>query len=153
MFDDKPLIEHAANALRPFCTELVICGRQWPGLAPLADEPAPDLGPLGGIAAALLHASDKDFASVLTLGCDMPQIPAALLAAVAASCPSYCADAPVLGHWPAREGGALLAFLRDHGGEPKMLAIRRWANAIGAEAIRARGPLANINTPADLAAL
>jgi len=119
----------------------------------LPDQPASDLGPLGGIAAALAHADAKGFASVLTLGCDMPRVPAALLAAIAAAFPRYCADAPVLGHWPTEEGKALVAFVGEHAGEPKMLAIRHWAARIGAEPIRADGPLANINTPADLASL
>lgn len=106
----RPLIDHAIGILTPHVDRLVICGRQWSGLTSLAD-PAPDLGPLGGIAAALAYAEAEGFGSVLTIACDMPEVPEATLVEVLAALPSYCADAPILGHWPANMASALLVHV------------------------------------------
>ncbi len=149
----RRLIDHAAEALRDHVDALVVCGRALAGWTCLADRPRPGLGPLGGIAAALDHARLQGFASVLTIGCDMPRVPADLLTNLVATLPRYCADAPILGHWPASEADALRRHIGDMTGKNPRLSIRRWAEAIGATPIAAPVPLANINTPADLAAL
>ncbi|RIA45588.1 molybdenum cofactor guanylyltransferase [Hephaestia caeni] len=151
--DGKPLIDHAAETLRGAADALVVCGRELAGWTCLADHPRPGLGPLGGIAAALDHARSNGFTSVLTIGCDMPRVPAGLLATLAATLPGYCADAPILGHWPAGEADALRRHIGDTTGRNPRLSIRRWAETIGATPIAAPAPLVNINTPADLAAL
>jgi molybdopterin-guanine dinucleotide biosynthesis protein A len=176
LLDGKPLIDHAADALRGHVDALVLCGRAREGWTSLPDLPRPGLGPLGGIAAALAHAETHGFASVLTIGCDMPHVPEELLAALAATLPSYCADAPILGHWPAdaplRHAGLVPASTVQRistgaatrrggprsksgvtGGKNPALSIRRWAEAIGATPVRAPCPIANVNTPTDLAAL
>lgn len=142
----EPLIAHAMSALRPLTSEIVVCGRPWPGVVSLSDRPAPDLGPLGGINAALSYAQAGGFASVLTIGCDMPDVPQALLAELIAACPSFAADAPILGCWPSHLAGAL----DDHLAAGDDRSIRRWARAIEAAALRWHTPLANVNTPADL---
>lgn len=142
-WNDRSLAEHAAALIGQHVDQVVTIG---PG--GLSDLPMPGLGPLGGIAGALDYAAGKGFASVLTIGCDMPRVPAELLTALLRRAPSCCADAPVLGHWPAALGAQLLAWLEaeDH-------SVRGWARSIGAIPIASPVPLANINTPEDLMAL
>lgn len=152
LLEGRPLIAHAVAALKPFATAIVVCGRDWGGLPSLADRPLAGLGPLGGIAAALLHAEAGGYAHVLTIGCDMPHVPPTLLADLIARAPAYCAGAPILGCWPADAAEALAARLDGHsaGTKTSALSIRRWADAIGATAVAARAPLFNVNTPDDL---
>ncbi|SDA29235.1 molybdenum cofactor guanylyltransferase [Sphingomonas sp. NFR15] len=152
LLDGQPLIAHALAALRPFTPEVVICGRAWGDLPPLPDRPLPGLGPLGGIAAALHHAQAAGYADVLTIGCDMPRVPPALIADLIARAPAYCSNAPILGCWPADATDTLAARLDGHvaGTKSAALSIRRFADAIGATAVPAPAPLFNVNTPGDL---
>jgi molybdopterin-guanine dinucleotide biosynthesis protein A len=149
LLDGEPLIAHAVASLRSRCDAVLICGRAWADLPGVPDWPEPDLGPLGGIAAALRYAAAHGFARVLTIGCDMPRIPQALFAGLADAPPAHAADAPILGCWPVGARELLEARLLG-GGERS---IRGWARAIGAQALPWPAPLANINTPADLARL
>ncbi|RZF66518.1 molybdenum cofactor guanylyltransferase [Sphingomonas populi] len=152
LLDGQPLIAHAAAALEPFVTTLVVCGRDWGRLPSLADRPLPGLGPLGGIAAALHHAETRGYTQVLTIGCDMPRVPPVLIADLIARAPAYCSDAPILGCWRADAAGMLATRLDGHasGTKSAALSIRRWADATGAIAVPAPAPLFNVNTPADL---
>ena len=142
-----PLIAHAAALLAPWVAQTVVCGRAWGGLASVADRPAPDLGPLGGIAGALAFAEDKEFDAVLTIGCDMPWLPDGLLAALVAAAPAWCGDAPVLGCWPARLAVPLAAHLAAGGDR----SVRRWGALAGGRAVPSPAPLPNLNTPDALA--
>ena len=85
----------------------------------------------------------------MTIGCDMPHVPHALLTRVTAQTPSYCCDAPILGNWPAALSGHLLAYLNTANDR----SVRRWAASIDAVAITSPVAVANVNTPADLEAL
>lgn len=144
----KPLVEHAADRLRPIVDDLVLCGRSYGTLAAIDDRPTADMGPLGGLNAALHHASARGFAAVLSLGCDTPDVPAALFGRLRAAGPAYVAQLPVIGYWPAALADDLDAFLA----EDRKHAIRAWADRVAAEPID--WPLlANVNEPADLAAL
>lgn len=124
---------------------MVVVGRE----DGIADRPGPGLGPLGGIAGALDYAAAHGFASVLTLPCDTPRLPESLVAALLRRAPSYCSDAPVIGHWPAD----LAALLVEHIATDPHRSVRGWAQRIGALPIASPEPLANVNTPEDLAAL
>ncbi len=54
--DGTPLLSHAVDQLSGWCEQVVIVGRE-EGPAPcIPDWPHTDMGPLGGIAAALHHA-------------------------------------------------------------------------------------------------
>ena len=120
----------------------------------LPDLPHAGLGPLGGIAAALDYAGRHGFEAVLTIACDMPRVPAALIERLTQARPSCCADAPILGCWPAALFEDLAAHLQAAATEAgTRRSIRRWAQAIGATAVDAAAGLPNINTPADLLAL
>ena len=145
VLDGRALAKHARTLLLPHVERAVIAGRD--GAIP--DRPGPGLGPLGGIAGALDHAAAHGFATVLTVPCDMPRLPAALLDALLRRAPSYCSDAPVIGHWPA----ALAPDLLAHIATSHRRSVMGWAQAIGALPVASPAPLANINTPADLLAL
>ncbi|WP_174292895.1 molybdenum cofactor guanylyltransferase [Sphingomonas bacterium] len=157
MWAGATLADHAAVAITPFVAEVVRIGGDG-----LPDLPRAGLGPLGGIAAALDHAGRRGFHSVLTIACDMPTLPDGLVEALLRRAPACCADAPVLGHWPAGLADALIGRLASSTPSCEApgrhlrnatLSIRRWAENIGALPIRSPVPLANVNTPADLLAL
>jgi molybdopterin-guanine dinucleotide biosynthesis protein A len=145
LFDDRPLLDHMRGLGELRADAVVVVGRD--GGVP--DLPGPGLGPLGGIAGALAYAAAQGFETVLTLPCDMPRLPAALLDALLRRAPSVCSDAPVIGHWPAALAPDLLAHLA----RSERRSVIGWARAIGALPVASPEPLANINTPADLAAL
>lgn len=148
LWDGQPLLAHAVATIGPWVDEVAVVGREWRGLPAIADLPAPGLGPLGGIAGALAHAAAHGFIGVLTIGCDMPLVPDELIERVLRRAPAFCADAPILGFWPASLAGSLAARLAD---DP-VRSIRGWARDIGALPIAAAAPLHNVNTPADLPA-
>lgn len=112
----------------------------------MADLPAPGLGPLGGLAGALRHAETTGADTVLTIACDMIDVPGALFERLTHRAPSYCEDAPVLGFWPAALAGTLRSRLVA-GGEQS---LRGWARAVGAVPVSVGAPLRNINTVSDL---
>ncbi|WP_230481413.1 molybdenum cofactor guanylyltransferase [Sphingomonas sp. Leaf21] len=145
MLGDQPLVTHARGLIAPYCTRVVQVG----GDDGVPDMPEPGLGPLGGIAGALDYAAANGFRCVLTIGCDMPRLPEGLIEAIMRREPSYCQDAPVLGLWPAALGAHLMAHL-SLGHDRSM---RGWARAVGAIPIASPEPIANVNTPADLAEL
>lgn len=145
----RALIDHALAALAPHCAALVVVGREWPGASSVPDRPAPDLGPLCGLAGALRHAEAIGARAVLSVGCDTPAVPAALLADLAGrGRAAFLASLPVIGIWPAALSPRLDAFVAS---DPRR-SLRGWAAACGAEAIES-GPIANINTREDLARL
>lgn len=145
LLEERPLIEHVRAMLHDRVAAVVVIGRA----GGIPDLPVPDLGPLGGIAGALDHGARQGYRSVLTVGCDMPRLPPALLDEVLRQAPAYCADAPVIGHWPSALAAALLGHIEAGGRR----SVQGWARAIGARAVAAPQPLVNINTPHDLAAL
>lgn len=149
----RRLIDRAADALAAQVDALVICGRTLPGRICVADRPAPDLGPLGGIAAALRHAADQGFDRVATLPCDTPLPPATLVADLAragAGRSVFLADMPVVGLWTAGLADDLDRRLAD---PDVRRSVRGWALAAGAVPVAGGAGIANVNTPADLARL
>ena len=142
----RPLIAHAADALRPWVDELAVCGREWGGLPSVADVPTSGLGPLGGLAGALAHAEARGFDAVLTIACDTVEVPGDLFERLTRRAPSYCEDAPVLGFWPA----TLAARLRERLEAGEERSLKGWARTVGALPVAAGAPIRNINTPADL---
>ena len=149
LLEGHPLIDHVIRALSPHVDGMIVCGRVYPGLTGVPDRPRPDLGPLGGINAALRHAADNGYAKVLTAPCDTPRIGQDLLASLlAAPAPAYLASLPVLGCWPS----ALAGQLDDHLDQATDLSIRRWSRVIGATVLDHAAPV-NINLPEDLGQL
>lgn len=140
------MIDRIAVRLAAQCDAIVLCGRTLEGYRSVPDRPAPGLGPLGGLAAALRSAVENGCTHVLTVPCDVPDIPGDLLARLG-SAPAYATDCPVIGIWPAGLADPIDAFL-DDGSDRSM---RAWTRACGARAAPPLG-LANINRPDDLAA-
>ncbi len=148
LLDGRPLIERAIGAIIEQVSEIVIVGRN--GDSGIADRPQPGLGPLGGLNAALHHARENGFDTVVTIGCDMPFLPRDLVAQLQATgVPSFLQSMPIVGYWPASLADRLDAHLAAHTDR----SMRHWAKAAGAVALHLPIVLPNINTPADLAAL
>ena len=141
----KPLMVHAAEALGHHTAAIVVCGRELEGYHCLPDRPAPDLGPLGGLNAALRYASDEGYEGVLCTGCDMPVFPAALASALVGDGPAIVEGQFLMGYWPAALSAALDAHLRE---DPDR-SVRAWL-AMTHPCIIPAPPLPNINTPDDL---
>lgn len=146
--DGRALIDRVADAVEPQVDALIVVGRTHPGLEAVPDRPAPDLGPLGGIAAALHHACAEGFTHVLTVPCDTPFVPGDLRARLAAAGPAaYLPDLPVVGLWPIDANTTLRTMLHGDGSR----SVRAFADWIGAEPVTGACEIANVNTPGDLA--
>jgi molybdopterin-guanine dinucleotide biosynthesis protein A len=136
----RTLIDRVAAALAPQVDAIVVVGRE------LADRPAPGLGPLGGLCAALDHARAHGFDAVLTAGCDVLPVPADLAVRLAPG-PAVIDGQPLFGLWPATLAARLDAHLAAGGDR----SLRRWVAATGARRVALAAALFNLNTPADLA--
>ena len=144
----RTLLARAFDTLTGFCELVVIAGRErGPGHC-IPDWPRPHMGPLAGIAAGLHLARDESYDSVLTCGVDSVDLPDNLLELLSPA-PAYLTSQPVVGHWPAGTLEALETLLLAEG-KHSMLAF---AEAVGATAVNFDAKPANINTPADLAAM
>jgi molybdopterin-guanine dinucleotide biosynthesis protein A len=146
--DGHTLIARAVDALTGLCEHVVVVGRETAPTPTLPDWPRAGMGPLAGLAAALHHARDEGYAAVLSCGVDSVDLPTDLLELLG-SAPAYVADQPVIGLWPASAVAAIEAILTGDGRH----SMRAFAEATGARAVVLRTSPANINTPADLAAL
>ncbi|TPG54463.1 molybdenum cofactor guanylyltransferase [Sphingomonas glacialis] len=152
LLDGQTLIAHAAAALRAATDAVIVCGRAAgpEGIAAVPDWPAPDLGPLGGLCAALRHAEAHGHDGVLSIGCDTPFLPSELVERLVAGGEArFLRQAPIIGYWPV----ALAEGLSQHLAQGADRAVYRWASRAGAVAIDAGGDLPNINHVADLARL
>lgn len=143
LHDGRPLIAHVADALLAQCDALVVCGRDWGGFPAIGDRPAPGLGPMGGLCAALAHAAAGGFDEVLAAPCDLLGADGA--ADLLAPGPSVAEGQWLLGLWPATLGPALERLLGQEGA----ISARRWI-AVAAAVERPIPGLRNINRPADL---
>jgi molybdopterin-guanine dinucleotide biosynthesis protein A len=142
------LLARAFDTLTGFCELVVVAGRdRGPGHC-IPDWPHPGMGPLGGIAAALRLARDEGYESVLSCGVDSVGLPDDLLKRLSPA-PAYLESQPVVGRWPADAVDAIEALLMSEA-KHSMLAF---AGAIGARPVKIGSKPANINTPADLAAM
>ena len=149
MPDGRTLIEHAVAAIAPHVEAVVVCGRVVEGLTSLSDRPAPDMGPLGGLNAALHHAQSEGYDAVLTTGCDMPVYPAVLVEALAGKGAAVLKGQQLAGFWPAGLAGELDAHLAEENSR----SIFGWLERIGARIVeRADIVLPNFNRPEDLEA-
>lgn len=152
LLDGRPLIAHAAAALRAATDTVIVCGRPAgpDGVVAIPDFPAPGQGPLGGLCAALRHAQAFGYDAVLSIGCDTPVLPSALVERlIAGPGARFLRQAPIIGYWPA----TLAVDLSEHLTRSEDRAVYRWAARVAAAAIDAGGELANINRVADLTRL
>lgn len=145
----KPLIEHVIEALAVQTDAVAVCGRDMPGRLCFSDWPAPDLGPLGGLAAALRYGAASGFEAILTAACDTPLLPTDLMTRLQGEGASIVAGQPLIGFWPA----ALSDRLTEHLENTADRSMRTWVKASGARQVAFPGPIPNVNAPADLASL
>lgn len=145
LLDGKPLIEHAIASLLPQCDAVIVCGREWGDWVP--DRPAPGLGPLGGINAALHCAAARGFDAVLTTACDTPLLPADIGARLAAAGPAaFLENMPVIGLWPVALAPALDAYLARSTDR----SVRGWAKHAEVVPSALDKSIPNVNSLADL---
>ena len=145
----RTLLARAFDTLSGFCELVVVAGRErGPGHRCIPDWPHPSMGPLGGIAAALRVARDEGYDSVLSCGVDSVRLPDDLLERLSPA-PAYLESQPVVGHWPVGTVDTIETILLSEA-RHSMLAF---AGAVGATAVKISAKPANINTPADLAAM
>ncbi len=141
-----PLIDHVLNRLATVAAAVIVCGRLHAGATSIADRPASDLGPLGGLNAALHFAAANGFEFVISAPCDAPLLDDALLSHLrSAGDNRFLVEMPVIGCW--RSDGA--AALDQHLRASNDRSMRRWAALIGAVPLDHPAP-PNINRPADL---
>ena len=145
--DGHTLLSRAVDALSGWCEYVVVVGRETAPAPTLPDWPRPGMGPLAGVAAALHHARDEDYAAVLTCGVDSAFLPDNLPDLLSPA-PAYIADQPVIGLWPVSAAAAVEAFLESESRH----SMHAFAERIGARPVKLPREPANINTPADLAA-
>ena len=141
----KALIDHVADALQPQVDSLIVCGRDWPGMLSVADRPAPDMGPLGGLNGALHHAVANGFDAVLTTGCDV--LPVIDLRALVGPSAAVLTGQPLFGFWPAHWSTALDDHLATHSDR----SMRHWIAVSGTREVLCDAPFHNLNTRADFA--
>nr|WP_087575297.1 molybdenum cofactor guanylyltransferase [Sphingomonas sp. CDS-1] len=147
MLDGRTLLDHAAAALGRHVEAVVICGRQVDGMTGLPDRPAADMGPLGGLNAALHHALAEGYDAVLTTGCDVPAYPDGLAEALIGEGAAILKGQQLAGFWPV----SLATELDAHLAEDNNRSIYGWLERIGARIVeRPEFILPNINRPEDL---
>jgi len=141
----RMLIDHVTDTLADMAGEIVVVGRQHVALRSIADQPRHGMGPLGGIAAALIEARAQGYSAVLTAPCDAVDLPADLLTRLFPY-PAYVESLPVIGLWPAYAADDALAILDGEGPH----SMRAFATRISARAVKLPREPVNINTAADL---
>lgn len=150
MLGGRTLLDHAVAAIAPYVDMVVVCGRTVGGMTGLPDRPAPDMGPLGGLNAALHHALSQGYDAVLTTGCDIPVYPEGLAQALIGDGAAILKGQQLAGFWPA----ALAAELDAHLAEENNRSLHGWLERIGARIIeRPDIVLPNINRPEDMEGL
>lgn len=145
LFDGQRLIDRVAASLHGQCEDVIVCGRTEPGFDCITDRPSADLGPLGGLNAALHHAKASGYTHVLSAGCDVPNLPDDLVKLLDGDGAAIVRSQPVVGLWPAPLAGQLESFIHDGG-----RALYGFADSVSARQIAFDPPLLNVNRPQDL---
>ncbi|MFM6852832.1 MAG: molybdenum cofactor guanylyltransferase [Sphingopyxis sp.] len=140
----RTLRAHTIGALAGACGTVIICGPPVAGHANIADEPMADMGPLGGLNAALAHAARHGFAGVLCAPVDVFPLPGNLADALVGAGPAVFARQYLVGYWPVACGPALDAYLRSG-----QRAVRGWLDAAQPRLVAEPAGLLNINRLAD----
>jgi molybdopterin-guanine dinucleotide biosynthesis protein A len=144
----RTLLARAVDTLNGWCEYVVVAGREMAPAPTIPDWPAAGMGPLGGLVAGLRLAQDEDYEAVLSCGVDSVGLPDNLLEVLSPG-PSYLADQPVVGLWPVGVAAVAERMLEGDGRR----SMHGFAEAAGARAVKTASMSANINTPADLAAM
>ncbi len=142
LLNGRALIEHVAGELSTRCDAIIVCGRTWQNWTSVEDHPAPNLGPLGGLCAALRYGAAHGFDVVMTSGCDtlpVPPVEADRLEAVVLE------GHYLFGAWPVRFAGEL----ERHLAATTERSMRHWIAQSGARLTPAPTAFFNLNTQAD----
>lgn len=142
------LLALAVDALSGLCDHVIVAGRETAPAPTLPDWPGPNMGPLGGLAAALHFAQDEGYEAVLTCGVDAAMLPDDLLALLSPA-PAFLVHQPVIGLWPASAASVVESLLHSDDKH----SMWRLAEMLGARQVQTDAPVPNINTPQDLSAL
>jgi molybdopterin-guanine dinucleotide biosynthesis protein A len=145
LYRGERLIDRVTNALKAQCDAVVVCGREEPGFTCIPDLPGPDMGPLGGLNAALHYAHGNGFDLVLAAPCDIPDLPHDLVHKLVGAGAALVASQPVVGLWPTALVADLVRFMQG-----ERLAVMAFADAVGARRVEIHPPLSNVNRPEDL---
>lgn len=146
--DGRPLIEHVHAALAPQVSGVILCGRRWKDWSHIPDLPEHDLGPLGGLNAALAHGCVHGFTHVLSVPVDTIPLPPDLLSRLSPA-PAALIGQYLIGLWPVALQDSLSDYLAQGG-----RAVRPWIDAAGGRLVDEDGwRFANINRPDDLPSL
>jgi molybdenum cofactor guanylyltransferase len=148
LIEGRPMLTHVLDALRPQVAEVVVCGRQWPDEATLADLRPGHIGPLAGLEAALDYAARNDFEAVLSVPVDTLPLPADLLVRLRGDGPAAFDQQHLIGYWPSNCCDALQSYL-SLGGR----SMRGWIREVGARTIVEPQSTRNVNFPVDMADL
>jgi len=146
MLDGVTLLDRAVAWLGRHCEAVLVAGRSKAPVPCVADWPDAGLGPLGGLAGALLHARDGGYRAILTIGVDSIGLPEDLPALLQPA-PACLAAQPVVGLWPVSTLDVLEAILTGN----ERRSMLHFADRTGARLVELDVPPANINTPDDLA--
>lgn len=142
----RRLIDHTIGALEGQVDTLVICGRSESGYLSLADRPETNLGPLGGLNAALRYAADNAFDAVLSAPVDVIPLPDDLDQRLGCPRLAHLKTQHAVASWPS----SLAAALEDHLARGKR-SVMSWIEACGSPAVD-DGDLGlfNLNDPTKL---
>ena len=146
--DGKRLIIWVADALEPQVDTLIICGREEPLYTCCKDLPEAGIGPLGGLLSALKFASENGHETVVSTGCDAPDLPKDLVQQLMGHGAAIVENQPVVGLWPTDLAATLETFVADGG-----RSLYGFAEHIDARRTTLKQPMANINSPEDLKSL
>lgn len=146
MLNGRPLIDHVVEGLRKQVDHLIAVGREWPSLESVSDLPSADLGPLGGINAALQYAQTNGFDEVVTAGCDVLPVPEFQREQLDGRA-IYVDGHYLFGVWSVE----LAPILEKHLSGQNNLSMRNWIAVIAAHPIGLADTFENFNTPSDLA--
>ncbi|APZ98679.1 molybdenum cofactor guanylyltransferase [Sphingopyxis sp. QXT-31] len=145
LLEGQSLLDHAIRALAPHVDTVVVAGRAMPGRPMIADWPASDLGPMGGIAGALRYAESQGFNQLLCISVDCVRLPEDLRTLLEPG-PAYLASQPVIGLWPVSLRAEIEAQLTTSDDR----SVRRFGNRVGARAVACDFVPPNVNSVADL---
>jgi molybdopterin-guanine dinucleotide biosynthesis protein A len=143
--DGRALIDRVAETLAEQTADVIVVGREHGDMDSAPDAPAPDMGPLGGIAGALVQARARGYSAVLTAPCDAVDLPDDLRTRLFPY-PAYVESLPVIGLWPASAADDAMAILESD----EKHSIKGFAARIAARAVQLPRDPVNINTAADL---
>ncbi|ALR21507.1 MULTISPECIES: molybdenum cofactor guanylyltransferase [Sphingobium] len=147
LYRGRSLLDWSMGNLADFVDSVMISGRMHPVYGGVEDRPQAGLGPLGGLAGAMAVARERGFAHVLSMPCDTPDMPRALLVELCAKeRAAYATGCPVIGLWPSVLAGELEEYLLRTGNR----SVRHWAESIGACPVGIGLTIANVNYTGDL---